>query len=146
MAFRFGSVIQRVSALAEQFRAENLSEPAIFTSGGVGRIVHVSSVSLRAGRYDIAEFGMFDEQAVFVGFTREFMASTGMDFLGWLWKRDRSFGEFRPPVRDDTLTIRSVVGPQTYVVTSIKSNPCWMFPDDDPGRRTFLLNTRRRRG
>lgn len=145
MAFRFGSAIQKISALAEQFRAEHACEAAVFTHSGKVYTIHVSPYSLSAGRWDIEGFGMFDNQAVFVGFVREFRVSDPcdrvMDFPGWLWKKGCERNQYAWPERGDTLTI----GSNQYEIVSTKNSPTWVFQDSDPGRRTILVNARRYR-
>ena len=125
MGFQFGSIIQQISALAEQFRAEHLSETATFTHRYTSRTIHVTPLSRSVAQYTIDYFGSFDEQDVFVGFAREFFQ--GKNFV--------------PPQSGDTITVNG----RKYIVTAQRGKPSWVYAEDDPGKRTIWINTRKDR-
>lgn len=123
--FTFGSVLPTLSEWMEQFRAENLSEPAVFQHETERRVIHLSPWDTATGRIDVEGFSLYDDSVVFVAFTREFTTS----------------GTFVPPVSGDTMTIHE----KTWTVNPNESGPSYLFLKDDHGRKVFLIHTTKAR-
>ena len=118
--FAFGTVLNQLSNWSEQFRAENLSEPAVFQQNGVRRVIHLSPWDLSNGRFSVEGFSLYDDSVVFVAFTREFMVN----------------GAWTPPKSGDTITIHE----KTFTVNPNGSGPSYRYIADDHGRRAFLIH------
>lgn len=122
----FGSIIEKVSNWAENFRARYASLEAVYTSNYVQREIHVSPYSFGDSEVMVDIFDRHADSAVWICFVREFVFD----------------GVFDPPKRGDTIE----VGEESYRVELSGTVPVWIYNPTDTGRGTILVNTRKNRG